>query len=97
MAAYYYDSVNGNDANPGTEAQPKQIYTSVGTVAGDKFYFKRGTTQNFPSMVTARSGSSNSARSYFGVYGESDIPYVTFRVASGAIIMNGAGSKVHHV
>lgn len=93
MATYYYDSVNGNDANPGTEAEPKKLYTSVGTSVGDKFYFKRGTTQNFAGMVTARSGSSDTTRSYFGVYGESDIPYVTFTAAADAIIMNGAGSR----
>ena len=94
MATYYYDSVNGNDANPGTIGSPKQTYTSVGTVVGDRFLFKAGTTQTFPSMATARSGSSDSARSYFGVYGASaQATYVTFRVASGAIILNGAGSK----
>lgn len=95
MTKRYYDSVNGSIDNNGTDpSTPKRIYASAGTAAGDEFYFKRGTEQVYDDMVTARSGSSEAVKSYFGVYGESDIPYVSFKVAATkTIIMNAAFSK----
>lgn len=95
MPIYYYDAVNGLDANNGTDpSTPRQTYTSSGSVAGDTYLFKRGTTQQFPAMVTARTGTSDAVRTRYGVYGTSDTPYATFKVASGATtIMNAAFTK----
>lgn len=54
MPTYYFDAVNGNNANPGTEAQPKRLVDEFGNGAtGDVYYIKRGTVQ----LVTRTTGN----------------------------------------
>jgi len=46
--ALYFDFVNGNDANPGTEASPKKD-AGVATLAGQTAIFFRGDQTHYPS------------------------------------------------
>lgn len=96
MTIWYFDPVNGLDANNGTSsATPKQNYFIAGTVAGDTFLFKRGTTFNFSDYWPVRSGSSDSVRTRYGAYGVAQVPYATFKNPTGlnGMIFNGAQSK----
>jgi parallel beta-helix repeat protein len=97
MTDRYFDSVSGNDANDGlTPATAKQVYNPAAGADGDRFLFKRGTTQ----VVTVtnqwvRNGVSATARTYYGAYGEASVPYSTwtYAAASGNMILNCA--KTH--
>lgn len=96
MATWYFDPVNGLDANNGTSSDtPKQNYSTVGTAAGDVFLFKRGTTFNFADYKSLRSGTSDTVRTRYGAYGVAQVPYAIFKNPSGTngMIFNGALSK----
>lgn len=95
MTTWYFDSVNGLDANAGTSASsPKQSYTAfvlAGLGAnGDTFLFKRGTTQTITSaFISFRNGTSDTVRSRFAVYGDSDTNYCTWKnpTAAGGFVI----------
>lgn len=54
MATYYFDAVDGNNANPGTQNQPKRLVDEFGNgETGDVYYIKRGTVQ----VVTRTAGN----------------------------------------
>ncbi len=62
MAQYFADSVNGNDANPGTFASPKATYNGVmalGLVSGDEVFFRAGTYTVSAQAVAASITVSN--------------------------------------
>lgn len=55
MATYYVDATGGNDAWPGTEAQPWQTIAKVNGEAfnaGDSVLFKRGETWAGTTLVS---------------------------------------------
>lgn len=97
MTIWHFDSVGGLDANDGlTPDTAKQTYNPGISLAGDTFLFKRGTTQ----VVTVtnqwvQNGTSATARSRYGAYGEAAVPYSiwTYAAASGNMILNCA--KTH--
>lgn len=97
MTTWYFDSVNGLDANDGlTPETAKQKYTITGTVAGDTFLFKRGTTQTVTASYQAvRNGTSETGHTRYGAYGEADVPYSIWKygAASGSMILNASQSK----
>jgi parallel beta-helix repeat protein len=90
MTTWYFDSVNGLDANAGTsEGAAKASYDAF-RVAGlgtnsDTYLFKRGTTQVITTAnIGFRSGLSTTNRTIVGAYGTASVPYATFKpVASG--------------
>lgn len=90
MATYYFDSVNGNDSNPGTDINaPKATYdawTQASTAAGDRFLFKRGTTQLITTSNKSLIGGTAAAPVYYGAYGPSHLPrpkFITTNTATG--------------
>ena len=92
MADWYFDSVNGSDSNDGhSPAKAKQYYATAGTTTGDRFFFKRGTEQNV-SAIGVRSGSSATARAYYGAYGVAQVPYSIWKYsgAGGNMIINAS-------
>ena len=96
MTTWYFDAVNGLDANDGlTAATAKQTYNPGISAAGDTFLFKRGVTQ----VVTTtnqwvQNGISETSRSRYGAYGESQVPYSIWTyAASGNKILSAA--KTH--
>lgn len=97
MTTWYFDSVNGSDSNNGTSpATPKKTYSPSGTLAGDTFLFKRGTTQTVTaSYQWMQGGVSEAQRMRFGAYGTAQVPYSIWKygAASGNMILNAAGSK----
>ncbi|MBU6163276.1 MAG: hypothetical protein KGO50_19360, partial [Myxococcales bacterium] len=94
MATYYLDSVSGNDSNNGlSTSTPKKNYQTINYAAGDTLLFKRGTTQNITSEFKGvNAGSASAGYTTFGVYGDSDVPYVTFTknppIGSSSMILN---------
>ncbi|MBA4141945.1 MAG: right-handed parallel beta-helix repeat-containing protein [Nitrosospira sp.] len=100
MATWYFDSVNGLDANNGTSsATPKQnyhLFSHAGATFGDTFLFKRGTTQIVNTAFTAAlRGNSETVRSRYAVYGESDYNYCTWTnpTAVGGMVLNVAARR----
>jgi len=82
MADYYYDFLNGDNANPGTESQPKKNITSPISTAtgGDRHLFKRGVTIYVSEAggnrlsISGTVGTSKAAPCYFGAYGTGPNP-----------------------
>lgn len=77
-ATTYYFSTSGNNANPGTEASPKQtlahmqtLLTAAGTTGNIRFRFKRGDTWREGGNVTVRDNITIDA------YGSGDKPIWT--------------------
>ena len=96
MATWYFDAVNGSNANPGTIDLPKQTWDATGTAPGDTFLFKRGVEQIVTTPTRGiRSGSSDTVRSRFGAYGEAQVPYSIWKYGapSGNMILNGQQAK----
>lgn len=97
MADRYFDWDQGSDSNDGlTSNTPKKTYTTVGSSNGDRFYFRRGTTQIVTTQyMGVRSGTSASARSYYGVYGEAQVDWAGFVAGHsfGDMILNMSAAK----
>lgn len=90
MATYYFDSVNGNDANAGTDINsPKATYdawSQGSTAAGDRFLFKYGTTQLITTANKSLIGGTATNPVYYGAYGDSNLPkpkFITTNTATG--------------
>lgn len=85
MADVYFDAINGLDAQAGTKTLPKQWAENYTASASDRLFFRRGQTQWIVSTAekTIVTGTPTNP-TYYGVWGESDIPYATFRKAQGA-------------
>jgi parallel beta-helix repeat protein len=97
MTTWYFDAVNGLDANDGlTPDTAKQTYNPGISATSDTFLFKRGVTQ----IVTTpnqwiQNGASATVRARYGAYGVAQVPYSIWKygAASGNMILNGARSK----
>lgn len=83
MATYYYDYVNGNNANAGTDpALPKKTFgVTVTLVAGDQHLFKRGVTwsgalNEVRLGIVGNTGGSATNRTILGAYGEGEKPII---------------------
>lgn len=75
-ATYYVDAVTGNDANPGSAAQPWRSLARVQTAldagairAGDRVLFARGSIFEGRLSLNAAVGGTASAPITFGAYG----------------------------
>lgn len=99
MTTWYFDSVNGSDSNDGKSPEKaKQNYSPNGSAAGDKFLFRRGTTQTVTTTSWGhwvQNGISDTQRALYGAYGEAQVPYSIWKYggASGNMILNGSKSK----
>ncbi len=77
---YYFSLLSGNDANPGTQAQPKQSLATANTLInsaspGDGFYFKRG--ENFTGILNISRSGSASNPIIIDAYGTGSLPTFT--------------------
>lgn len=100
MATYYFDSVNGLDANAGTsEALPKQHYDNwnqASTAAGDRFLFKRGTTQIIATAGKSLIGGSSGNVVYYGAYGDAALPRPKFVATHATTGIFNQSRRVHY-
>jgi len=77
--SYYFDSVSGNDSNPGTEAQPKRSLNEFNVLdldPGDAVYFKRGGAWN--GVLKLRSEDNGTANDpiLISAYGDGADPRI---------------------
>ena len=90
MATYYVDATGGNDAWPGTEAQPWQTIGKVNGevfVAGDYVLFKRGETWTGTVLLVTWSGAAGNPIT-FGAYGTGAKPIIDGNDAVNCVIVN---------
>src|SRR5574340_1271753 len=93
MTIWYFDAVNGSNGNNGTSPNtPKQTYSPSGTLPGDTFLFKRGTTQTVTTNYQwMQGGVSDTQRMRFGAYGEAQVAYSIWKYGNtGNMILNAA-------
>lgn len=95
MATYYFDADNGSDGNDGlTPGTAKRWLEPFGAGASDRLLFRRGTRQLI--QTTAEKTIVNGvpgAPTYYGVYGEAQVPYAIFTKPAGSpgsTILNGS-------
>jgi hypothetical protein len=107
FGATYHVSPSGNDGNPGTQAAPwKTIGMANRTlVAGDTVLIHAGTYGD--QIRPARSGTSDSARIVYRVYGDGDVILTGFPGAMGPgegaialglrtyVTVDGAAPNIH--
>jgi parallel beta-helix repeat protein len=98
MTDRYFDWYNGSDSNnglsPATAKQSYDAYAQGAMNPGDRFLFKRGSPQIITTANTgAKVGSSDTARSVYGAYGEAQVPYAFVYNPSGVgnMILNVSG------
>jgi len=78
--SYYFDNTNGNDANPGTEAQPKKSINEFNVLdldPGDTVYFKRGETWNGGLKLRNEDAGSATDPITITAYGTGNKPIIT--------------------
>lgn len=100
MASWYFDWIRGSDSNDGLSPQtPKKSYDTFNlgsAAAGDSFLFRRGTPQYIDTIYKGiKAGVAGGRKSYYGVYGESDVPHATFYnlTSIGNMIFNAANTS----
>lgn len=96
MSTFYFDSLNGSDSNTGAStASPWANYElkkGANIFAGDKVFFKRGTTQIVNTQYSGhRGGSSAAAPTILSAYGEGPRPRWLYTGVDWGYIFNAAG------
>jgi len=91
LAVNYYIDPNGNDNNPGTQAQPWKTISKVNSVTfqpGDNILFKKG--GNWHGQITVKGSGTEGNPITFSSYGSGAKPFIDCaQVITGWSVYNG--------